>query len=227
MEVLLLAIYSAIVWFVFIKMKWMPWNTGTQVTVVIIPIVALTAMILTLNVVAPSSADVRVIKYVVNVVPQVRGRVLEVPVEPNRLVKKGDVLFRIDPTPYELTVRALEAQLANTSAGERELGEQLAGATGKITESRGSIQQADAKVQEVQSKLELARTRVRQNRELVATGAGDKFALERAETDVQELGAQLEMAKSLSAQARAGESQAQAAERQIRQRMTGKSGGEY
>ena len=54
---------------------------------------------------------------------------------------------------------------------------------------RGSIQQADAKVQEVQSKMELARTRVRQNRELVATGAGDKFALERAETDVQELGA--------------------------------------
>jgi len=69
--------------------------------------------------------------------------------------------------------------------------------------------------------------RVRQNRELVTTGAGDKFALERAETDVQELCAQLEMAKSLSAQARAGESQAQASERQIRQRMTGKSGGEY
>src|SRR3954449_2905461 len=170
MEVLLLAIYSAIVWFVFIKMKWLPWNIGTQVTVVIIPIVALTALVLTLNVVAPSTADVRVIKYVVNVVPQVRGRVLEVPVEPNRLVKKGDVLFRIDPTPYELTVRALEAQLANTSAGERELGEQLVGATGKITESRGAILQADSKVQEVQSKLELARMRVRQNRELVTTG---------------------------------------------------------
>jgi len=227
MEVILLGIYSALVWLIFIKLKWLPWNTGTQVVVVIIPIVALTVLILTLNVVAPSTADVRVIKYVVNVVPQVRGRVLEVPVEPNQLVKKGDVLFRIDPTPYELTVRALEAQLANTSAGERELGEQLTGATGKITESRGAILQAEAKVQEVQSKLELARTRVRQNRELVATGAGDKFALERAETDVQELGAQLEMAKSLSAQARAGESQAQAAERQIRQRMTGKSGGEY
>ncbi len=45
MEVLLLAIYSLIVWFVFIKMKWLPWNIGTQVTVVIIPIVALTALI--------------------------------------------------------------------------------------------------------------------------------------------------------------------------------------
>src|SRR5512142_3457317 len=113
MEVLLLGIYSAFVWLIFIKFKWLPWNTGTQVTVVIIPIVALTALILLLNVVAPSSADVRVIKYVINVVPQVRGRVIEVPVEPNRLIRKGDVLFRIDPTPYELTVRSLEAQLAS------------------------------------------------------------------------------------------------------------------
>ena len=81
MEVIILGIYSAIVWFIFIKMKWLPWNTTSQVTVAIIPIVGLTALILLLNVVAPSTADVRVIKYVVNVVPQVRGRVTEVPEE--------------------------------------------------------------------------------------------------------------------------------------------------
>ncbi|HEY2863366.1 MAG TPA: HlyD family secretion protein [Casimicrobiaceae bacterium] len=227
MEILLLGIYSAIVWFIFIKMKWLPWNIGTQVTVVIIPIVALTALVLTLNVVAPSSPDVRVIKYVINVVPQVRGRVLEVPVEPNRLVHRGDILFRIDPTPYELTVRGLEAQLASTSASQRELDEQLSGAVGKVTETRGAIQQADASVREVQSKLDLAQMRVKQNRELVATGAGDRFALERAETDVKELTAQLEMATGMAAQARAGEVQASASERQIRQRMTGKVGTEY
>ncbi|HSD61890.1 MAG TPA: biotin/lipoyl-binding protein, partial [Burkholderiales bacterium] len=95
MEALLLAIYAFFVWLIFIKFKWLPWNTTSQVTVVIIPVVALTALVLTLNVVAPSSADVRVIKYVVQVIPQVRGRVIEVPVEPNRLVKKGELLFRI------------------------------------------------------------------------------------------------------------------------------------
>ena len=227
MEVILLGIYSALVWLIFIKLKWLPWNTGTQVIVVIIPIVALTVLIPTLNVVAPSTADVRVIKYVVNVVPQVRGRVLEVPVEPNQLVKKGDVLFRIDPTPYELTVRALEAQLANTSASSKELDEQLTGAIGKVTETRGAVQQADARIKEIEPKLELARLRVTQNRELVKTGAGDKFTLERAETDVKELTAQLEVARSTLAQARAGEVQAGASERQIRQRIAGKFGGEY
>ena len=106
MEALLLAIYAFFVWLIFIKMKWLPWNMISQVIVVIIPIVALTALILTLNVVAPSSADVRVIKYVVNIVPQVRGRVIEVPVEPNRPVKKGDVLFKID-LPTAKTVLSL------------------------------------------------------------------------------------------------------------------------
>ena len=118
MDILLLAIYAAIVWFVFIKMKWLPWNTGTQVVVVIIPIVGLTVLILALNVVAPSSADVRVIKYVINVVPQVRGRVIEVPVEGNRLVKKGDVLFKIDPTPYQLTVNSTGAVVPPGGAAE-------------------------------------------------------------------------------------------------------------
>ena len=94
MEVLLLAIYSFFVWLIFFKFKWLPWNIATQVTVAIIPIIGLTAMILLLNVVAPSSADVRVLKYVINVVPQVRGRVIEVPVEPNRLVKKATCYSR-------------------------------------------------------------------------------------------------------------------------------------
>jgi len=227
MDILLLAIYAAIVWFVFIKMKWLPWNTGTQVTVVIIPVVALAVMILSLNVVAPSSADVRVIKYVINVVPQVRGRVIDVPVQPNRLVRKGDVLFRIDPTPYELTVRSLEAQLASAIAGSRELGEQLAGAQGKVAEARGAIQQSEARVREVQTRLELARTRVAQNKELVATGAGDRFALEKAEADFNELVAQLDTARASATQARAAETQALAAERQLKERSKGTFNDEY
>src|SRR5512139_4323138 len=149
MELILLGIYAAIVWFIFIKMKWLPWNMVSQVIVVIIPIVALTALILTLNVVAPSSADVRVINYVVNILTQVKGRVTEVPVEPNRPVKKGDVLFKIDPTPYKLQVDALEAQLANAIGTSKELEEQQAGAAAQVAQARSAIEQASARVREV------------------------------------------------------------------------------
>src|SRR5581483_334441 len=112
MEILLLLIYAFFVWLIFFKLKWLPWNFVSQTIVIIFPFIALALLILVLNIVAPSSHDVRVINYVVQILPQVRGRVIEVPVEPNSAVKKGDVLFRVDPTPFELDVKRIQAQLA-------------------------------------------------------------------------------------------------------------------
>jgi multidrug resistance efflux pump len=228
MEVLLLGIYSIFVWLIFIKFKWLPWNIYSQVTVVVIPIVLLTVLILTLNVVAPSSHDLRVFRFTVPIVSQVRGRVIEVPIEEGNVpVKKGDVLFRIDPTPYQLQVNTLQAQLANAVAQQKEVEESLKGAQGKVAETKGAIAQAAAKSAEVTAKLDLARKRVAQNRELVATGAGSKFDLEQAETSLQEAEGQLDAARSAEAQARAGETQARAGEAQVQQKLGAKVEGEY
>jgi multidrug resistance efflux pump len=192
MEVLLLGIYSFFVWLIFIKFKWLPWNIYSQVTVVVIPIVGLTVLILTLNIVAPSSHDVRVYRFTIPIVSQVRGRVIEVPIEEGNVpVKKGDVLFRIDPTPYQNDLNVAKAKLAadeaklaqagaalvDTSAGARQLQEQLKSASGQVAALR--------------PRLELARLRVRQNKELVTSGAGDRFALEQAEANVTDLEGQL------------------------------------
>jgi multidrug resistance efflux pump len=228
MEVLLLGIYSFFVWLIFIKFKWLPWNIYSQVTVVVIPIVALTALILSLNVVAPSSPDVRVFRFTVPIVSQVRGRVIEVPIEEgNVLVKKGDVLFRIDPTPYQLQVNTLQAQLATAVAQQKELQESLKGAQAKVSETTSGIAQAAAKTGEVNARLDLARKRVAQYRELVATGAGSKFDLEQAETSVGELTGQLEAARQAEAQARAGEAQAVSGREQVQQKLGAKVEGEY
>ena len=189
MEAILLGIYCFFVWLIFIKFKLLPWTTPWKVTVAIIPVVGLTVMILLLNIGAPSSADVRVIKYVVPIVSQVRGRVIDVPADNNKPMKKGDVLFRIDPTPYEIEVRSIEAQivsdeartradrakvseadarLANAVAGGKQVNERLNAATGQVTSLEAS--------------LELARKRLSQNRELAAAGAGSRFDLEQSET---------------------------------------------
>jgi multidrug resistance efflux pump len=200
MEALLIAIYAFFVWLIFIKFKWLPWNTTSQVTVVVIPIVALTALILTLNVVAPSTNDVRVIKYVVQVIPQVRGRVLEVPVEPNRLVRKGELLFRIDPTQYQNDFNVAKGKLAADEAKFAQSGANLVDASAGARQLQEQLKSATGQVSALQPKLELARLRVRQNRELVATGAGDKFALEQAEANVTELEGQIATATANEAQ---------------------------
>jgi len=214
MEALLLGIYSFFVWLIFIKLKWLPWNIKTQVIVVIIPVVGMAALILLLNIFAPSSSDVRVYKYIVPIVSQVRGRVIEVPVEEgNRLVKKGEVLFKIDPEPYRLAVNQLQAQLANAVASQKELQESLNAA-------RGGVDQANARAREVNARLELARKRVEQNRELVSTGAGNKFDLEQAETNLAELQGQAEAARAAQVQAVAGE-------QQVRQKLGANVNGEF
>jgi multidrug resistance efflux pump len=214
MEALLLAIYSFFVWLIFIKFKWLPWNTKTQVIVAIIPIVGMAVLILLLNIFAPSSADVRVYKYIIPIVSQVKGRVIEVPVEEgNRLVKKGDVLFKIDPEPYRLAVNQLEAQLASAGASQKELQESQKGA-------RSAVEQANARMREVDARLVLARKRVAQNRELVGTGAGNKFDLEQAETNLLELEGQ-------AAAARASQAQAVAGEQQVKQKLGANVKGEF
>ena len=158
MEILLLLIYAGIVWYVFIKKKWLPWTFVSQVLVVAFPVVALTILILFLNIYAPESKDVRVINYVVPVVPRVTGRVIEVPVEPNQPVKKGDVLFRLDPVPFQLDVQAAEsnlnalrAKLLTSQANARGLGEQLKQAQGKRVALSAKLDLARKRVVEYQA----------------------------------------------------------------------------
>lgn len=200
MEAILVGIYAFFVWLIFFKFKWLPWTTKAQVTVVVIPIVALSVLILTLNVVAPSSSDVRVFKYVVQVLPQVRGRVIEVPVSPNRLVRKGELLFRVDSTPYLNDLNVAKGKLAANEARLAQAVAGLAGASAGDRELQAQLAAASGQVAALKPKLDLARQRVLQNRELVATGAGDKFALEQAEANVIELQAQMATATANEAQ---------------------------
>jgi multidrug resistance efflux pump len=210
MEVLLLGIYAFFVWLVFIKFKWLPWTTPWKVAVFIFPVVAIAVLLLLLNIIAPTTSDVRVIKYVVPVVSQVRGRVVSVPVDNNRPVKKGDLLFAIDPTPYQNEVNSLEAKLASDQAKVGADLEKLQEAQAKLTDAQSSEQemmeqlnQAIGQVGSLNASLELARKRVAQNTDLVSTGAGNKFDLEQAETNVRELTAQLAGARAQEQQVRA------------------------
>ena len=193
MEILLLGIYSFFAWLVFFKFKWLPWNITSQVITVTIPIIGITALILFLNIYAPSSHDVRAVNYVVPINPRVGGLVVEVPIEPNRPIKKGEVLFRIDPKPYEIAVRNAEAELARlqvslitAGATTNNLDEQLRSATGQRVA--------------IDARLELARQRADQFRELAETGAGNRFDYEQALTDVQNLEAQRSSALAAEAQ---------------------------
>jgi multidrug resistance efflux pump len=174
--------YCLLVWLLFIKLKVFPWNIKTQVGVVAFGLAGLATLVFTINVTTPQSGDVRVINYVVEVVPRVTGRIIEVPVEGNTLVRKGQVLARIDPEPFLLKVRELEAQLVTAEAHARELTAEMAAAKSNSAS--------------VQAQLQLARTRVGQAKSLARDGAGSVYDVQSYEAQAGQLQGSFEAAKA-------------------------------
>src|SRR5436305_6920074 len=189
MELILLIIYSVFVWFIFFKKKWLPWNITSQVIVITIPIICLTILILFMNIVAPSSSDVRAMNYVIPVVPRITGQVTEVPIQPNRPIKKGDVLFKIDPVPFEAAVKAAEATLRG---------------------AKDQLNNAANKKAALTPRIELAKKRVEQFSALAATGAGKRADLEQAQSDLGNLESEFLAADATESQARAQISKSEA-----------------
>jgi RND family efflux transporter MFP subunit len=109
MIVVLLNVYLVIL-FVLVHFKIVPFNMFWKVSPVIVLLLLLVGLFIPMNWGAPQG-NALVVRYSVSIVPDVAGEVLEVPVEPNQPLKAGDVLFRIDPVPYEAQLRALTAQL--------------------------------------------------------------------------------------------------------------------
>ena len=110
METLLLLTYAAICVVIF-KVFRIPMNKWTVPTAVLGGIVLVGTLVLVMNYNHPYSESTRMYFQSVPIVPQVRGRVVEVPVQGNTPVKQGDVLFRIDDTPYRDKVDSLQARL--------------------------------------------------------------------------------------------------------------------
>ena len=109
MIVVLLNVYLALL-FILVKLRVVPFNTFWKVSPVLVFLLLMIGLFIPMNWGAPQGPAL-VVRNSVAIVPEVAGEVIEVPVQANRPLKAGDILFRIDPVPYEAQLRAIEAQL--------------------------------------------------------------------------------------------------------------------
>jgi multidrug efflux system membrane fusion protein len=96
----------------------------------------------------------------VGVKSQVAGQITQIHFAEGRDVKRGDLLFTIDPRPFEAAVRQAEATVGRDMA-------QLRQAEAALTQRKAEIQQALANLERDTAQLENARTQERRYRELV------------------------------------------------------------
>ncbi|NHZ69934.1 MAG: efflux RND transporter periplasmic adaptor subunit [Thermotogales bacterium] len=66
----------------------------------------------------PWTRDGHVRAQIIKITPRVGGPIINLPVEDNQAVKKGDLLFSIDPRTYELAVEQAEAKLKQAQASK-------------------------------------------------------------------------------------------------------------
>lgn len=208
---LIVATYGLGCWLIFKKFRLVPTTTYTVCTAVLGGIVILFTLMVVLSICHPVSHDGRLYSVVTQIVPQVRGKVTEVPVEPNTPVRTGDVLFQIDPTPYQLEVERLEAMLAGLNAEVAQLDARLASAQATtagarsnllISESeydrqaRIALDAAKSQIVQVESRLQLAEQNLARSRELRKSGAATQEEVDADTARADSLRAELATART-------------------------------
>jgi multidrug resistance efflux pump len=109
MIVAMLCVYLVLL-FVLVRLHVIRFNLFWKVSPFIVLVLLNLGLFIPMGWGAPQGPAL-VVRNSVAIVPSVAGEVIDVPVEPNKPLKAGDTLFRIDPVPYDAQVKALEAQL--------------------------------------------------------------------------------------------------------------------
>jgi multidrug resistance efflux pump len=144
MDLLLLLLYAGVCTAVF-KIFKIPLNKWSVPTAILGGVVFLFTLLFWMNFKHPYAKYAKEIYTTTPIVPAVPGIVTEVKVEPNMPVEEGDILFQIDPKPYQLEVERLEARLIDVTQAVEENKAMLAAAQAMLegaTAERDQTKQA-------------------------------------------------------------------------------------
>ncbi|OCH15509.1 HlyD family secretion protein [Aliivibrio sp. 1S128] len=139
--------------------------------------------------VIPLTDNARVKGYVVPIKPQVSGQVLDILVQPNQLVKQGDVLAKLNPVDYQIAVKQAEQSLEIA-------GQNVGAQTATIASSQARLTSANVELENV--KLQSARILEMAERGVVSQSDADqaRATIATARANVANARADLEKSKS-------------------------------
>lgn len=181
MDLLIILTYAAFAYGAF-KLFKIPVNGFTLLTAALGGIAILAALVLGMNYNHPFSSQARFYFHTTPIVPAVSGVVTEVPVQSGVALKKGDVLFRLDPEPFENEVKAKEAALADALQTTRQL--------------RATADAAQKKLESALADRDSAKDVFERSKKLLETGAIAQVQFERAKNTFNAAEATAQSAKS-------------------------------
>lgn len=120
---------------------------------------------------------------------EVGGKIVEVDTQENDHVQKGDLLFRIDPEPYQLQIAQANAAIANAQAN--------------VTALANSADLSGANIAAAKENISFAQSRFERQKELMKRGFTTKADYDAAEHAVAQAQDQLRQAQADQTAARA------------------------
>ena len=179
--VIILVTYVALAWLVFAKFKLVKWGWLSGTVTVLVGAFILAVFVGMFNYLTPSGSFV-IVSRVVEVTPNVSGRVTAIPVQPNVPVKAGAVLFQIERAPYEYKIDQLQAALVE--------------ARQKVEQLKSNVDLAGADAEAVASQLVYATKKRDAEVQLVQANSTAKLTAEAAIAQVDMYTAQLVAARA-------------------------------
>ena len=151
---MIVAIFNAylVVLFGLVKLRIVPFNLFWKTSPALVLVLLLFGLFIPMGWGAPSGPAL-VIRPSVAIVADVAGEVIEVPVAANTALKAGEVLFRIDPVPFQSQVDALAAQLKFEELRLAQMTQLERTQAGRAFD----VQQREATVEQLKAQIEGAR----------------------------------------------------------------------
>lgn len=137
--------------FLLVKLGVVRLNLFWKASPVLVLLLLLIGLFIPMNWGAPQGTAL-VVRNSVAIVPSVAGEVIDVPAEANQPIKEGDVLFRIDPIPFEAAVNTLKAQLTFAELRLEQMSQLQSRGTGRTFD----VEQREAEVGQLRAQLEAA-----------------------------------------------------------------------
>jgi multidrug resistance efflux pump len=178
--IIILCLYAISLWLVFSKFKAARWGWASGTVAILVGAFILATFLALFNYLTPSGR-ITVAGRVVEVTPNVTGQIIAIPVRPNVPVKIGDVLFQIDPAPFQYQVAHLQASLA----GAKQQAEIL----------KANYDQATANVTGPAAQVAFNTKRNADIKKLMEEGANTEFQAQDRQNQYETALAQLNVAK--------------------------------
>jgi multidrug resistance efflux pump len=177
----ILCLYFVALWLVFSKFRLIRWGWLSGTVSVLVGVLILATFLALFNYLTPSGR-ITVIGKVVEITPNVTGQVIAIPVKPNVPVKTDDVLFQIDPAPYQFKVTQLKASLAAARQQAQIL--------------KSNYEQATANVAGLDAQLKYNARRLEDIQKLYASGSNTEFKQQDTQIQFETVTAQFNVAKA-------------------------------